>query len=113
MSCNSPLYNVNEIIVEPGLEESYMRFSRRLNKYLKRKYGDYYIRLQLYENKNESIKFFVIASYKDKEGVEDAAAIIGDDIKRIYDKVWGNRVKRTSIFAFIDYLRVIPPQKNH
>ncbi|KNY29432.1 hypothetical protein [Pseudobacteroides cellulosolvens] len=112
MSCNAPLYNVNEINVQPGLENSYAKFSHKLNEYLKAKYGEYYIGLELYKNKKKSTKFFVVASYKDKRGIENAAEVIGDDIRRIYDKVWGDKVKRTSIFAFVDYTRLIPPQKN-
>lgn len=112
MSCFSPLYNVNQINVRPGLERSYEEFSNKLNEYLKRKYGDYYIGLQLYRNKKVRTKFFVIASYKDKCGIEKAAEVVGDDVRQIYDRVWGDRVKRTSVFAFVDYKRLIPPQRN-
>jgi hypothetical protein len=112
MSCNSPLHNVNEINVQPGLERSYIKFSNKLNEYLKERYGDYYIGLQLYRNKKVGTRFFVIASYRDKCGIESAAKVIGGDISRIYQRIWGDKVRRTSIFSFAGYRRLIPPQKN-
>lgn len=107
----SPLYNVNKIIVQKGLEKEYIKFSKKLNKYLQEKYGEFYITLQLYQNNEDPTLFFVIASYKDVQGIETAAVKIGDKISKIYDKVWGDKVQRISVFRFLDYTRIIPPQK--
>ncbi|MEA4926259.1 MAG: hypothetical protein VB084_13230 [Syntrophomonadaceae bacterium] len=107
----SPLYNVNKIIVPRRLEKKYIKFSKKLNKYLQNKYKKYYIGLQLYQNKKDPKLFYVIAAYKDVCGIEIAAAKIGNKISKIYDKIWGDKVQRISVFRFLDYTRIIPPQK--
>jgi len=109
---DSPLYNVNKVIVERGLEKKYIKFSKKLNKLLKEKYKKYYIGLQLYQNKIDSTLFFVIAAYKDVQGIEIAAVEIGNEIREIYEKEWGDKVQRISVFRFLDYTRIIPPQEN-
>lgn len=106
----SPLYNVNKIIVPRGSEQAYIEFSERLDEHLKRRYGKYYIGLQLYQNKRDPCLFFVIAAYRDVPGIEAAAVRIGDCIGEIYDRVWGCKVQRISVFRFVDYTRIIPPQ---
>lgn len=106
----SPLYNVNKIIVQRELEQAYIRFSKWLDAYLCRRYGRYYAGLQLYQNKRDQAQFYVIAAYRDVPGIEAAAERIGDCIGEIYDRVWGCRVQRISVFRFVDYARVIPPQ---
>jgi hypothetical protein len=110
MNGRSPLYNVNQIIVQRGLEQTYARFSKWLDKYLRRRYRKYYTGLQLYQNRSDSTLFYVIASYRDVPGIEIAAARIGDRIGEIYDAVWGDQVQRISVFRFLDYKRIIPPQ---
>lgn len=106
----SPLYNVNEIGVQRGSEQAYIRFSKRLDKYLRGRYGRYYTGLQLYQNKRDSTLFYVIAAYRDVPGIEIAAARIGNQISEIYDRVWGDEVQRISVFRFLDYTRIIPSQ---
>lgn len=111
MNDYAPLYNVNKIIVPSGAEEEYIHFSKGLNKYLKGKYEGYYIDLQLYQNKTDSKIFYVFASYRDVCGIDMAAVRIGNKISEIYEKVWGNKVQRIPVFRFLDYARMIPPQK--
>lgn len=107
----SPLYNINKIIVPCGSEEAYISFSKRLNQYLKEKYDEYYTGLQLYQNKADPTLFNVIAAYKNVCGIEIAAVKIGDKIGKIYDENWGDKVQRISVFKFLDYTRIIPPQE--
>lgn len=107
----SPLYNVNQIIVQRGSEKKYIKFSKKLNKYLEEKYKRYYTGLQLYQNNTDPTLFYVIAAYKDVRGIEAAAVEIGNKISRIYDDVWGDQVQRISVFRFLDYTRIIPPQE--
>jgi hypothetical protein len=107
----SPLYNVNKVIVQCGSEEEYINFSKRLNKYLKENYDEYYIGLQLYQNNSDPTLFYVIAAYKDVCGIEIAAVKIGNKISEIYDEVWGDKVQRISVFRFLDYTRIIPQEK--
>ena len=107
----SPLYNVNNIIVKRGLEDKYIQFSKKLNKYLKEKYPKYYIGLQLYQNKLDPSLFYVIAAYYDVCGIDVAAVEIGNNISEIYEDVWGDKVERISVFRFLDYTRISPPQK--
>lgn len=104
--CNI-LYNVNEIVVKPGLECSYIEFSNKLNKYLICRYGKYYLGLQLYESKDNPCVFYVVASYRDIPCVYKAAPKIGNDISDIYDECWGDSVKRNSILSFVNCKRVI------
>lgn len=107
----SPLYNVNKIFVQSGSEKEYIKFSKKLNKYLKEKYDEYYINLQLYQAKADPRLFYVIAAYKDVCGIEIAAVEIGNKISEIYEKIWGEKVQRISIFKFLDFTRIIPPQE--
>lgn len=109
MSCIDILYNVNEIIVEPGLECSYRKFSFELNNYLLEKYGEYYLGLQLYESDEDPIYFYVVAAYENKCGLDCIIGHIQDDISNIYDWKWGNTVIRNSVFSFTTATRVIPP----
>ncbi|GAA0076530.1 hypothetical protein UT300005_09080 [Clostridium sp. CTA-5] len=104
------LYNVNKILVKPGLECLYKKFSKKLNKYLLKKYPEYYAGLQLYESNKYCNEFYVIARYNDVCGIYQAITKIRNDIERIYNNVWDSSVKRTSIFAFSNYKRVIPPE---
>lgn len=106
MKSENLFYNVNEIIVSPGLESSYIKFSKSLNKYLLRNYPRYYAGLQLYQDSSISNVFHVVASYYDVPGVYKAATSIGDDISCIYDKVWGSSVERTSLFSFLSSKRI-------
>ena len=106
----SPLYNVNRIVVPRESEQEYIQFSKTLNRYLREKYKKYYITLQLYQSNQDSTLFYVIAAYWDVPGVEIAAVQIGNEIGEIYDYVWDDEVQRISIFRFLDYTRVIPPQ---
>lgn len=108
----SPLFNVNKIIVQRGLEKEYIRFSKKLNRSLQENYSKYYITLQLYQNDADPTLFYVIAAYKDVNGIEIAASKIGDKISKIYDEVWGDKIQRIAVFRFLDYTRVIPPQKH-
>jgi hypothetical protein len=107
----SPLYNVNQITVPRALEKQYIHFSGALDKYLKEKYPKYYIGLQLYQNKRTPTLFYVIAAYRDVPGIESAAVRIGNRIGEIYNELWGTRIQRVSVFRFLDYTRIIPPQK--
>lgn len=107
----SPLYNVNKIIVQRGSEKEYIKFSKKLNEYLKEKYNKYYVGLQLYQNNIDPTLFYIIAAYKDVRGIKIAAVGIGNKISEIYDKVWGDKVQRVSVFKFSDYTRIIPPQE--
>lgn len=61
MKSDNILYNVNKIIVEPGLECDYIEFSRDLNNYLLSKYSRYYAGLQLYQNNDTPNVFYVVA----------------------------------------------------
>jgi hypothetical protein len=99
-------YNVNEIIVRPGLESSYIDFSKELNSYLLKEYSRYYAGLQLYQDNSISNVFHVIASYYDVPGVYKVAPLIGDNISCIYDKVWGSSVERNSLFSFLNSNRI-------
>ncbi|MGG7178532.1 hypothetical protein ACQPU1_13100 [Clostridium paraputrificum] len=101
------LYNVNTIMVEPGLECSYIDFSKDLNEYLLSKYSKYYAGLQLYQNNDSPNIFYVVASYKCVPGLFKIAPLIGNQISKIYDRVWGNTVERTSVFSFLTSTRII------
>lgn len=111
MNDYSPLCNVNNIIVQRGLEEEYIEFSGKLNAYLKKKYEKYYIGLQLYQSKTEPTIFYVFAFYRDVCGIDIAAVEIGNEISEIYENVWGKNVQRISVFRFLDDTRIIPPQE--
>lgn len=111
MNDYSPLYNVNKIIVQRGLEEKYIEFSKELSRYLKRRYRRYYISLQLYRNKKDPTLFYVIAAYRNVPGIQTSIVEIGNKISEIYEREWGDRVQRTSVFRFLDYTRIIPPQE--
>ncbi|MCC3867513.1 hypothetical protein [Terrisporobacter mayombei] len=100
------LYNVNEIIVDLGLEKSYREFSCNLDTYLLNKYGEYYLGLQLYEINERQNHFYVVASYDNDYGL---GLIIGDIQKYIYDYKWKNSVKRISVFSFTTSTRAVPP----
>lgn len=100
-------YNVNRIVVRPGLESSYIDFSKSLNRYLLKEYPRYYAGLQLYQDNSISNIFYVVASYYDVPGVYKAAKLIGDDISCIYDKKWGSSVERTSLFSFLNCKRIL------
>jgi hypothetical protein len=112
MNDYSPLYNVNNILVQTGLEEAYIRFSIKLSVYLQEKYARYYISLQLYQSKTDPTVFYVFASYRDVFGIDIAITEIGNKIGEIYERVWGNRVRRIPVFRFSEYTRIIPPQKS-
>lgn len=109
MTCIDILYNVNEIIVDPGLEESYKEFSYELNNYLLNKYGEYYLGLQLYENNDNPTYFNVVAAYKNAFGLDCIIDDIQEDISNIYDCVWDDTVIRNSVFSFTTSTRIIPP----
>lgn len=109
MSSMDILYNVNEIIVDPGLECSYREFSFELNNYLLEKYGEYYLGLQLYESDENPTYFHVVAAYENKYGLDWIIGDIQDDISNIYDCEWGDTVIRNSVFSFTTSTRVIPP----
>lgn len=106
MACDV-LYNVNSILVTPCLVNDYIQFSNQLNQYLIKKYGRYYIGLQLYEDNNVCNSFYVIASYRNIPGLYEAIKVISNDISNIYEKVWGDKVERTSVFSFTNYKKII------
>ncbi|MBW6409651.1 hypothetical protein [Clostridium weizhouense] len=110
MNNYNALYNVNEIVVKPELEDSYKKFSKKLNNYLLKKYNKYYAGLQLYESNEYYNRFFVVARYKDVCGLYKVITKIVKDIENIYDKIWGCYVQRMPIFSFLDYTKVIPHQ---
>lgn len=105
----SALYIVKEIIVEPGLESEYIKFLNALDKYIQVKYPKYYSHLHLYEDKEESNKFYMTVSYKNEEGIYDIIEDIENDITCLYEDVYGERVKRKIIFSFDTVQRLIPP----
>lgn len=105
----STLYIVKEIIVEPGLESEYIKFLNALDKYIQVKYSKYYSHLQLYEDKEQSNKFYMTASYKNEEGIYEVIDDIENDISCLYKDVYGERVKRKVIFSFDSLERLIPP----
>lgn len=106
MKNNCILYNVNKIVVRPGLESAYIRFSKALNRFLLRRFSTFYAGLQLYQNNSRCNEFYVIASYNDVPGINEAATRIGNLISRIYDRVWGCSVVRTSIFSFLTSTKI-------
>lgn len=103
------LYNVNEIIVDLGLEKPYKEFSCNLNNYLLTKYDEYYLGLQLYENNDKQNHFYVVASYDNDFDLDWIIRDIQKDISNAYDYKWGSTVKRISLFSFITNTRFIPP----
>lgn len=105
------MYNINEVVVESGLESEYIRFSGELNEYLKRKYARYYIGLQLYESKSEINKFFIVACYRNLPEIYKVSGVIGKDISRIYEEEWGDKAERYSLLTFTDCIRRIPSQR--
>ena len=107
MQSKNILYNVNKVIVEPSLECSYIDFSKHLNEYLLSKYNKYYAGLQLYQNNDRPTVFYVVASYKCVPGLFKVAPLIGNQISKIYDRVWDNTVKRISVFSFLTSTRVL------
>lgn len=108
MNCVDILYNVNEIIVDSGLEKSYIKFSCELNNYLLEKYGEYYLGLQLYESDENPTYFHVVAAYDNDCGLNWIIDDIQEDISSIYDCKWGDTVIRNSIFSFTTSTRIIP-----
>lgn len=103
------LYNVNEIIVDLGLEKSYKEFSCNLNNYLLNKYGEYYLGLQLYQSNEKQNYFYVVASYDNDFGLDWIINDIQKDISNTYDRKWGSTVKRISLFSFTTTTRFLPP----
>lgn len=101
------LSNVNSILVKPGLEENYIQFVEELNQYLKCKYGKYYIGMQLYQQKNISNIFYIVANYKNIPGLDVVMVKIAAEITSIYDRIWGVDVVRTTVFTFLNYNRII------
>ncbi|SHH95471.1 hypothetical protein SAMN02745196_02053 [Clostridium collagenovorans DSM 3089] len=100
------LFNVNENIVKCGLESSYIRFVRDLNRYLLAKYPNFYLGLQLYRDRSIPNVFHVIAAYRDVPGIYAVAPIISKRIGDIYESVWGNSVQRTSIVSFLNSKKI-------
>ena len=103
------LYNINENIVDLGLEKSYKEFSCDLNNYLLKKYGEYYLGLQLYESNEKQNHFYVVASYDNDFGLDWIIGDIQKDIYNIYNNKWSDSVKRISVFSFTSTTRFIPP----
>ena len=114
------MYNINEVVVESGLESEYIRFSGELNEYLKRKYARYYIGLQLYESKSEINKFFIVACYRNLPEIYKVSGVIGKDITTtahtktdfsFIEEEWGDKAERYSLLTFTDCIRRIPSQR--
>lgn len=105
---HSTLYIAKEIIVEPGLESEYIKFMNALEKYIQVKYPNYYRNLELYEDKEEKNKFYMTACYNNVDGIYGVIEEIENDITCLYDDVYGERVKRKTIFSFNAVQRLIP-----
>ena len=108
MSYSHMLFNVNKITVKPGLEKSYIEFSRALNEYLIKKYEKYFIGLQLYKSNEASNIFYSLASYNDLCDVDWMIKYVQQDINFKYDYTWGDSVNREVIFSFITSERILP-----
>lgn len=105
---HNTLYIVKEIIVEPGLESDYIKFMNALEKYIQVKYQNYYSNLQLYEDNEENNKFYMTACYNNVDGIYEIIEDIENDIASLYDDVYGESVKRKTIFSFNAVQRLIP-----
>lgn len=105
---HNTLYIVKEIIVEPGLENEYIKFLNALEKYIHVKYPNYYSNLQLYKDNEETNKFYMTACYNNVDGIYEIIEDIEKDITCLYYDVYGQRIKRKTIFSFDTVQRIIP-----
>lgn len=103
------LYIVYLIDVPTKAQKSYTNFSTQLNYYLLKKYPKYYLGSQLYQDKSNLSKFYIVASYKNVTGLFGIINLIQEDISNYYLYTWGDTIKRYSLFSFINSTRLIPP----
>lgn len=104
----STLYIVKEIIVEVGLDSEYLKFLNALDKYIQVKYSNYYNSFQLYKENDKNSKFFMIVSYNNVEGIYDIIKDIESDITKLYEDVYGDKIKRKVILSFDEVEKIIP-----
>lgn len=101
------LYIVNKNTVKTGLEPHYISFIEDLNQYLLATYPEYYLGLQLYQDKDESNVFYVVSYYKEAFEVYKIERYISDYISRLYESVWGNSVERMPLVSSFTSTRIL------
>lgn len=101
------LYNVNKNTVKPGLELYYISFIEDLNQYLLSTYPEYYLGLQLYQDKDDSNIFYVVSYYKEAPEVYKIERYISDYISKLYESVWGNSVERMPLVSSFTATRIL------
>ena len=106
--CENILINVNQIVLRKGYEQQYIKFSKRLDEYLRKTFGEYYICDQVNQNKTCHNIFYVEAFYRDIPGVYEAIEEIGDIISQLYENEFGDYADGSSITSFFTVNRVYP-----
>lgn len=111
--CKDVLVNVNKIVTKRCDEQRYIKFSKKLDKRLRCKYGKYYICDQVNQDKNKSNVFYIVAFYRNIPGVYKVSLEASQMVEDAYYYEFGNCIERTSILTFRDVKKVYPNCKDN
>ena len=88
---------IYKVTVPQGYESMYIDFSARLDAYIRKLFGKYYICDEIYQTRTNPTEFYTIAFYRDLAGLESTFAQIAVIVSAMYQEEFGDLVQREAV----------------